>query len=188
MIINEIIESWCSMQRRNLLIVGAGVYSSVAAEIAADMNMFDLIDFVDDSRTVAASGQNVVGTIGQLDSLSDRYNCIVVAIGNADCRLRLLERIEKELPFQIVSLVSPRAYVSSNALIGKGSIIEPLAVVHTGCVLSQGCIVSAGAVVNHFCVCGRGVHIDCNASVEGNCVVPEKWKVPCGDVFRQRNH
>jgi len=35
---------------KNLLIVGAGIYSVVAFEIATEMGCFDKIDFIDDTK------------------------------------------------------------------------------------------------------------------------------------------
>ena len=171
----------------NLLIIGAGMYGIVASEIAADMGCFKKIDFVDDERKATSTGIKVVGTTHDLDVLASQYSNIVVAIGNPEVRLSLLKRINDENRFRIVSLVSPRAYVSPSAEIMSGCIVEPMAVVHSLCVIRHGCIVSAGAVVNHAATCFDGVHVNCNATVEGYCHVPAGTKISCGDFYR-RNH
>lgn len=170
---------------RNLLIVGAGMYGAVAYEIAAEMGCFEKIDFVDDKRTDTVNGIDVIGKVKDLEKLSCRYGNIIVAIGNPEVRLRLLGTIEENTRFRIVSLISPRAYVSPSAEIMQGCVIEPMSVVHTGCVVGKGCFISAGAVVNHYgrlCDC---VHIDCNATVAGNALVPEGTKVNSGEVFKK---
>ena len=169
---------------RNLLIVGAGTYAMVASEIATDMGCFEKIDFVDDSRKTTPGGYEVVGTTQQLNMLSSLYSNIVVAIGNPAVRLSLLDKIKKELSYNIVALISPRAYVSPFARIMGGCIIEPMAVVHTSCIIEEGCIISAGAVVNHASVCCEGVHVDCNATVVGYAKVPPRMKIESGSVFK----
>lgn len=166
---------------RDLLIVGAGIYAVVAAEIAADMNCFTRIDFLDDHKKMTPTGIAVVGTTDELESLADRYDGVLVAIGNADIRLALLDRLKG---YDVVSLISPRAVVSPNARLSEGCIVEPMAVIHAGCELGRGCIVSAGAVVNHASSCGEGVHVDCNATVKGYASVPSKTKIDCGCVFQ----
>lgn len=171
---------------KKLLIIGAGMYGTVAAEIAAEMGCFETIDFVDDEKKFAMNGRKVVGTIAQLKELAAQYSYAVVAMGNPERKMALLKKIEEELPYSIAVLVSPRAYVSPSAQIQKGSIIEPMAVVHTGCVISEGCIISAGAVVNHFSTCFEGVHVDCNATVEGGALVPAGTKVCIGEVFKKQ--
>lgn len=170
----------------NLLIVGAGAYAVVAYEIAVSMKCFDKIDFVDDERKSTPNGIEVIGTTRDIDELAIEYSSIVVAIGNPEVRLSLLSRIKEETPYRIVSLVSPKAYISSSAQIMSGCIIEPLAVVHTGCVVATGCIISAGAVINHASMCCDGAHVDCNATVDGYCLVPAGTKICSGEVYKRK--
>lgn len=172
---------------KNLLIVGAGQYGTVAKEIAQSMGCFEKIDFVDDVMKATPDGVCVIGTTENLEELAARYTDIAVAIGNPDVRLSLIERIKRQNAYRVVSLISPQAYVSPSARLACGCVIEPLAVVHANCVLNCGCIISAGAVVNHAAECGEGVHVDCNATVEGYCRVPEKTKVRCGTVYGRRD-
>ena len=171
---------------KNLLIVGASTYGVVASEIASDMGCFEKIDFVDDERKTTPNGIDVVGTTQDIDELALQYSNIIVAIGNPEVRLSLLNRIKEETPYRIVSLVSPKAYVSPSAQIMSGCIIEPMAVVHTGCVIAVGCFVSAGAVVNYASVCCDGVHVDCNATVAETTLVPAGTKVKCSEVYDRK--
>ena len=167
----------------NLLIVGAGIYANVAAEVAVDMGCFEKIVFVDDNKMQTPSGAKVIGTTKDINQLACEFANIFVAIGNSEIRLALLEKIMNETECNIVTLISPCAYVSPDAKLEKGCIVEPMAVVHTGCRISMGCIISAGAVVNHASVCEEGVHVDCNATVAGYSVVPKRTKVYSGTVF-----
>lgn len=170
----------------NLLIVGAGMYSVVAFEIAVDMGCFKAIDFIDDERKITPNGIEVIGTTRSINELAAKYNNIIVAIGNPEIRLSLLEKIKNETSYRIASLISPKAYVSPTAQIMSGCVIEPMAVVHTGSVIHNGCIISAGAVVNHASTCFEGVHVDCNATVEGYCTVPSMTKIHSGEVHKRK--
>lgn len=169
--------------KNNLLIIGAGMYGVVAKEIAESMMCFGKIDFVDDCAAQAINGDAVVGTTDQLKLLQNDYSKIIVAIGKAEIRLQLLQKIKNKTDFDVVTLVSPRAAVSPSALVCEGSVVEPMAVVHAGCKLERGCFVSAGAVVNHYSTLCECVHVDCNAIVLGNKIVPPKTKVFSGTVF-----
>lgn len=172
---------------KNLLIVGASTYATVAFEIATDMGCFEKISFVDDRRQTTPNGIAVIGTTQDLVKLAAEYSNIIVAIGNSEVRLSLISKIKKEMPYRIISLISPKAYISPSAKIMDGCIIEPMAVVHTGCLIATGCILSAGAIVNHASMCCQGVHIDCGAVVEGYCIVKSDTKVNCGDVYRRKD-
>lgn len=171
---------------KNLLIIGAGTYGVVAFEIAADMGCFEKIAFVDDERKIMPDGIEVIGTIRDIAELAIEYSNIIVAIGNAETRLLLLRKISEEIPYRIVSLVSPKAYIAPSAQIMSGCIIEPMAVEQTGCRISTGCIISAGAVINHASICCDGVHVDCNAAVEGYRLVPDGTKMDCGEIYRKK--
>lgn len=170
--------------KENLLIIGAGMYSVVAKEIAQSMGKFEKIGFVDDRAKTAADGTPVLGTTDEIPEISKEYGNFIVAIGNPEVRLSLIERLDSP-SCRVTSLVSPMAYVAPSAKVEKGCIIEPMAVIHSFCEISKGCIVSAGAVINHASVCGEGVHVDCNATVEGYATVPSKTKVYCGEIFKK---
>ena len=171
---------------QNLLIVGAGIYGLVAKEIAESMGCFLRIDFVDDGAKETPDGTLVIGTTQDLAELSKCYANVIVAIGNPEVRQKLIRFIENETLLRRVTLVSPRAYVSPTAQIGKGYTIEPMAVVHSGCVLGKGCLICAGAVVNHAAMCGDCVQVDCNATVAGNAVVSSGIKVASGTVYEKK--
>ena len=170
----------------NLLIVGASTYGVLASEIAADMGCFEKIDFIDDERKITSNGIKVIGTIRDIHDLEVQYSNIVVAIGNSEVRVSLLKKIKEETSYRIVTLISPKAYISPSARIMSGCIVEPMSVVHTGCIICSGCIISAGAVVNHASMCCYGVHLDCNSTVEGYCFVPTGTKIFSGEIYQKK--
>ena len=169
---------------KSLLIVGAGAYAKIAAEIASDMGCFAKIGFVDDKVTESPCGIPVAGTTRDIDRLAGEYSHIVVAIGDPQVRLTIIDKLLKTTSYCVPSLISPKAYVSASAKLMEGCFVEPMAVVHTDCTLGRGCIVSAGAVMNHTSTCGNGVHLDCNATVPGYARVPDGTKVPSGTVYK----
>lgn len=174
--------------KQKLLIIGAGIYGLVAKEIAESMGCFERIAFADDHAEQSTDGTPVIGTTWDLPALSNEYTHVVVAIGNPEVRQKLLNRIAEETRLQVANLISPCAYVSPSAQLGKGCIIEPMAVVHANCVLGSGCFICAGAVVNHASICGECVQVDCNATVAGRTVIARGAKIPAGTVFQNIKH
>lgn len=171
---------------KNLLIIGAGIYGVLAKEVAESMGFFHEIGFVDDGAIQTFNGLPVIGTTKDLRALSGVYGYAVVAIGNPSVRQRLIWTIEEETSLQLVSLISPKAYVAPSARLGGGCILEPMSVVHTDCVLGKGCLICAGAVVNHASLCGDCVQVDCNATVAGNTTVPSGIKISSGTVYQNK--
>ena len=160
---------------QNLLILGAGQYGMVAKEIAESMRKYDHIDFLDDNNPVA------VGKLGDFENLSNVYDSAVVAIGNSDFRLKLIEELRNR-GYNIPCLIHERAYVSPSAKIGMGSFIEPMTVVHTEVVVETGCIISAGVIINHNSTIHKGCHINCGCVVKARAVIDAKTRTGYNEV------
>lgn len=160
----------------SLLIIGAGQFGMMAKEIAKSMHCFEKIDFLDDNSDFA------IGKIKDAGNFIQSYRNVSVAIGNPDLRLSLIKEL-RAIGFEIVSLVSPAAYVSPSATVSYGCIIEPNATLQTASYLSVGCIVSSGAVIRHNAFLEEGCHADCNSVITSNVTVSRTTKIACGEVF-----
>ena len=172
-----------SLPRGGLLILGGGIYSAVAEEIAREMGCFSSISVLDDGRRETPLGTPVAGKLQDAATGAAEYSYFAVAIGDPETRLTLLRDVGERTALRPVSLISPRAFVSPSAQMGDGSVVEPMAVIHALCRVGEGCLISAGAVVNHGAVLEAGVHVDCNATVAGLATVPRGTKVAAGAVF-----
>lgn len=161
---------------RNLLILGAGQYGLLAAEVARAMGCFDKIDFLDDHSPYA------IGRTGESTRFFGTYTEAFVAIGNSAVRLGCIRRLAAE-GFALPVLRHPAAVVMPSAQLGDGCIVEPMAVVSANTVVETGCLICAGAVVNHNAHVEPGCQIDCNATVPSNSTVPAGTKLCCGQVF-----
>ena len=169
-------------QNGNLLILGAGQYGQMAAEIAREMGTFAKIAFLDD-----ASGENVVGPFNDLPKFAADYRYGFVAIGNPALRRKLTEQLLQN-NMTPATLVHPTAYVSPSAKLEQGCCIEPNATVQTGATLGTATFVASGAVVRHNATINEYCHVDCNAVVQTGSVVPVATKVPCNSVFSKEQN
>ena len=166
------------MEKKNLLILGAGQYGQVARETAEAMDIFEEIAFLDDNNPIAA------GKLMDFRDFRQEYECAFVAMGNPRLRMQWLRDLEAE-GFELAVLKHPKAYVSPTAVLGKGTIAEPMSMVNTAAVVESGGLLCAGCVVNHNAVVGACCQVDCNAVVAAGAVVPEGTKVPAGMVFEK---
>lgn len=100
-----------------LLIVGAGGHGNVVKEVTKAQTdyHFDSIAFVDGKST------NAIGTTADLKDLQKEYDMAIVAIGNNRVRASL-QRKQKELGYDIPTLIHPTSYVSSSARIEEGTV------------------------------------------------------------------
>lgn len=161
--------------KQNLLILGAGQYGRVVYEIAQAMACFTRIAFLDDNSADA------IGKMADHSRFTADYTDAIVAIGNPDLRLQLLDELGQY--YHLPALIHPQSTVMPSAVVDEGCVVEPQAVVHSHAVVGRGCLISAGAVINHNAVLGDGCHIDCLAAVPARSLVPDKTKVAIGTVF-----
>lgn len=93
-------------------------------------------------------GLEVIGNLDRLLELELSVAGGIAAVGNNALRKVWMGRIQAA-GIELVSVVHPRAWVSSFARIGPGSAVLAMAVVGLDAQFGQGVIVNSGAVVGH---------------------------------------
>ena len=81
---------------------------------------------------------------------------VFVAVGNTLVRKHIFNRLFK-CGINPGTFISGRAYVSSEATLGEGSIVYPSATVHAGCQLGKGVLINSNASIGHECKAGSFV-------------------------------
>ena len=164
--------------QNSLLILGAGQYGVMAAEIAESMGVFNHIAFLDDSL-----GENVVGSLKDLPKFATEFRYGFVAIGNPALR-RTQTGLLLQNGFIQATLVHPTAYVSPSAQLETGCCVEPNATVQTGAVIKLASFIASGAVIRHNATVGEFCHVDCNAVVNTLAVVPAGTHILAQETYR----
>ena len=164
---------------KKLLILGAGGYGRTVAELAAQLNRYSKIAFLDDGRT----GEHILGTCGEFGVFADENTEIYPAFGNNETRRQWLETLSTA-GITVPVLVHPASYVSPSASLGMGTAVLPMAVVNTGVVIEDGCIINIGALVDHDCVLEDCVHLAPGAIVKAENRIPAYQKIEAGVVIQ----
>lgn len=154
-----------------LIIIGASGHGKVIADIAVKNGYKDIVFLDDDEKIDSCAGFLVVGKTGEVvDMDGDK----IVAIGNAEIRERISEKIET------VTLIHPDAVISRRVELGKGTVVMAGAVINSDAKIGKGCIINTGASVDHDCVIESYCHISVGAHVAGNCRVGMKTWIGAG--------
>lgn len=144
---------------KNLLILCDSAYGTVAKEIALSMGCFEKVDILNQYFGVPeAEGEYHEISIGKLEdyeSFAGTYSFAVAAFEDSHTRLTWSDKLI-EAGFAIISLVSPKAYVSFSAQIDQGCIIEPLAGVNSNVSVGACSIIKMGALINHNSIIAEG--------------------------------
>jgi sugar O-acyltransferase (sialic acid O-acetyltransferase NeuD family) len=164
--------------KRELVIVGAGGYGSVAASVADDINAlaskhdqeapWDVVGYADSDATKIGrrhAGRAVLGTIEEMGrDFHGRDIWFFCAIGENDVRAKIV-RIAEEFGWKPATLVHPTTVLASNVEIGAGSYIGPVSVISVNTKIGAHVVVdmhvSIGhdAVLNDFCAVFPGARI-----------------------------
>ncbi len=168
-----------------LLVIGAGGYGRAVAELALLAGEHTLAGFVDDRWPDLApvSGVPVVGRLADLAALRPLADAVIPAIGDNSARRRACESAVAA-GFNPVSLVHPRATVSSSAAIGAGVTVMAGAVIGTEARIDDGVVVNAGAVVDHHAHVGAYGHLGAGACMGGGSVLEPGAKLAAGEALQ----
>ena len=141
---------------KSLLIVGSGSFSPEVEELARILG-YDDIAFLDDHPENAYC-HPVVGVTSDIETLRDRYDSAIVALGNNENRIKY-HNVLKQCGYTVPILIHPTAFISSNAEIEEGCIIRAKAVVSSFVHIGEASIINVGALIDHHVVIGKGCHI-----------------------------
>ena len=117
-------------------------------EIARTLGVFQKISFLDDGIT----GEGIIGRCHEAVDFLNEYPCAFIAIGDNKVRKKYAEFLW-EKNFILPRIISPKAMISENAVIGEG------------------CVVLAGAEVEdaeigNFCIIDPGVKVSEGEKIE----------------------
>ena len=115
-----------------LIIIGAGGYGRVIAEIAEQTEKYEQIFFLDDN----SNAERVIGKCDAYETYIDDNTEFYVAFGANEFRLNWLNALIGK-GANIATIIHKSAYVSPSAEIDIGTAVLPNAVVNTNCVASD---------------------------------------------------
>jgi sugar O-acyltransferase (sialic acid O-acetyltransferase NeuD family) len=158
------------VKTRRILVYGAGGHGKVIADILLSGSQDQLVGFIDDDKGL--KGNRVLGfpVLGDAEWLRDRGKaqdaCVALGVGDNHKRRELAQKCTA-WNLEIVTLIHPRATVSSSAILGNGTVVMGGAVINAQAKIGLGVIVNTGAIVEHDVEIGDYAHISPNASLGG---------------------
>lgn len=165
----------------NLVIVGGGGHAKVVMEIA-ELNGYELVGFVDDDPAVQSLGN--LTKLGDLRSygasdILDRGRAHVVAIGDNGTRRNVADMLAGR-GARFVTLVHPRAIVSTKSEVAEGTVVMAGAIISPFASVGRHTIVNSGCVVEHDDVIGDYAHISPGANLAGRVSIGEGTHIGIG--------
>jgi sugar O-acyltransferase (sialic acid O-acetyltransferase NeuD family) len=177
------------MSKPALLLVGAGGHAKACIDVIEQEDKFRIIGLVGSPVEV---GTHVLGyeVLGADDVLSEllsttQYALIAVGqIGTNDVRSKLFSKITN-IGFLSPIVVSPLAYVSPHAVVGKGTVVMHCATINAGARIGDNCIINSHALIEHDVVVEDQCHIATSVTINGGSTVGKFSFVGSGTTIRE---
>lgn len=164
---------------KRLIILGAGGYGKVVADIAVQMNSYKIILFLDDNYR----SSNVIGKCSDYRNFIDEYTEFYPAFGSNELRIDWINKLISE-DVSVATIIHPSSYVSSLSNIDLGTVILPKAIINSYVNIGKGCIINLGAIVDHNCSIGDGSHICPGTIIKADNNVTPCTKIEAGVVIQ----
>lgn len=161
----------------DILLIGGGGHCRSVIDVIEKENRFHVAGIIDDEEMLGQKvlGYEIIGCDDELPKLAEiaRYALITVGqVKTAEVRKRLFYQA-KEAGFIFPVVVSPRAYVSTYACIGEGTVVMHDVLVNSNAMIGKNSILNSKSLVEHDSVVGDHCHISTGAIVNGNVEVKD---------------
>ena len=167
---------------KRIVIIGAGGHGREVADILKGQDQTEVIGFIDDNRDLQGSefdGLRVLGDWSWIDGQQKSGIAVVCAVGLPQLRRRLTKRAES-LGLSFADAISPLAYISPSASLGKGVMVFPYCAINAGAFVESHSILNVAATVSHDTKIGRYATVNPGAHIGGNVVIGEGCYIGIG--------
>ena len=181
-----------------LLIVGAGGLGRMVMESA--LENFECY-FIDDNYNAedVICDVKVVGKIKDIKDLKEKFDNLVVAIGNNAFREKLTNEAIS-YGYKVPNIINSTAYISKFTKFGYGCIVLSNASIQNGAILGNGVVITANVEVHHdatiddyalvysnstirtYSHVGKRTKIGSNVTIKNNTKILEDSIIEDGDV------
>ena len=162
---------------KEILLIGGGGHCKSVIDIIEEEGIFHIVGIIDQPKLLGKKTlkYKIIGNDADLVSLAKKYKYALITVGQVSSpKLRIkLFNLVKKAGFSLPSIVSPRAYVSSYASVGEGTVIMHDAVVNASASVEENCIINTKAIIEHDVVIRKHCHISTAAIVNGEVRIGE---------------
>jgi acetyltransferase-like isoleucine patch superfamily enzyme len=145
------------MRTGRLWIFGTGAHGRKVCHTAHAAG-WQVVGFVDEAGSARSPVEGLALTHPERLPPPSPGEFLFVAIGRADVRLRLMERLAGQ-GWQFPVIAHPLAWIAPDARVADGVFVAAGAIIETGAVVERGVIIDIGALVDHDCRVGSFCHV-----------------------------
>jgi sugar O-acyltransferase (sialic acid O-acetyltransferase NeuD family) len=161
-----------------LILVGGGGHCRSCIDVIEVESKYKIAGIVDipDKCGSRVLGYEIIGCDKDFPELIKKFPNFLITLGqikSATRRNALFNQLI-EMGVTLCTIVSPMAYISRHATIGKGTIVMHGAIVNAGARVGNNCIINTKSLIEHDAVIGDDCHISTGSIVNGGTIIREK--------------
>ncbi len=174
-------------KKENLLLVGGGGHCRSVIDVIEQEGKYQIAGIVDIKKKIGERmlGYNIIACDDDLPQLANEYCNFHITLGfikSSEKRKMIFSKLSS-LNVNFPIIISPKAYVSKHATIGKGTIIMHFAQVNSGARIGDNAIINSKALIEHDTLVGDNCHISTGAILNGNVSVGDNSFVGSGAII-----
>ena len=158
-----------------IILIGAGGHAKSCIDVIEQEQKYKIIGLIDLPENVGKKvlGYSILDTDSNLCNYiaDDIYFLITLGqIKSPKLRQSLFVKL-MSLNAKIATVISPTAYVSKYASVGKGSIVMHNALINAGAVVGNNCTINSKALIEHDVIIENDCHLSTGSIVNGKSIV-----------------
>lgn len=158
-----------------IILIGGGGHCKACIDVIEKEGKYSIAGIVDMPEKLHQKvlGYKIIASDDDLPDLIKKYDCFFITVGQIKSpikRVSLFERLD-QLGAELPVIISPLAYVSKHARIGRGTIIMHQAMINADARIGKNCIINSKALVEHDSIIGDHCHIATGALINGGVKV-----------------
>lgn len=172
----------------SVILVGAGGHAISSVEVIEKTNEFKIAGLIGLKSEIGKKilGYEIIGDDESLPKLRNTIEHAIVTVGqisSANIRATLFTTLQN-LNFNIPTIISPFALVSTYSQIGIGTIVFHGARINAASNIGSNCIINTNAIIEHGAEIGNNCHISTGALVNGEVSIGPGTFVGSGAIIR----
>ena len=174
---------------KEIVLIGGGGHCRSVIDVIEQEGRFKIAGVVDrpefpDSNVM---GYSVIGSDSDLNNLVKKYKYALITVGQVKSSVLKMKlfNLAMNTGFILPNIISPRAYISKHAVIGKGSVIMHDVLINANVKIGDNCIINSKALIEHDAFIKDHCHISTNAIINGGVIVGARSFIGSGSISKE---
>lgn len=175
---------------KKLFLIGAGGHCVSCIDVIEQTKQFTIEGLFDQVKSADDQfmGYKILGSDEEIVKYVSKDHYFLITVGqikSPETRIKIFQKLQS-LGANLVTVVSPRAYVARTAQLGAGTIVLHDALINANAIVGSNCIINSKSLVEHDAHISSHCHISTAAIVNGAARVEEGSFIGSNSVIRER--